>query len=353
MGADLEKRTQRLRRRLDAVLAPKGRSYGDFVRPVLEGVCRQHGYDEDDPLVFANLLALLLAENLGGWERNDRLFGSADLVHSPTLPTGESHLSCLYGWYWTPRSNTEMSTRGASRQAARPAMALRNAGFRFASNKEGDTKDGVWVWYEGNEPYRMIIGHEEPSATWNASWNKLPREMRRSLRQHFSPDFLGVPFTTKQAQIDHRMPEDARRRLSVAAVPLTVDSVLCPLPDDYWSLNSPRVVRGIYGEVSSWAFAYQVVSTLTNTKKREACAKCLAGKEIPLPAAAEPFRSAYKRRYDEGDDLGCCGCFWFDHLRPRHEDLFPAEDLEAARVSFVDALLALQASVAAAQRKKR
>jgi len=147
------------------------------------------------------------------------------------------------------------------------------------------------------------------------------------------------------------MPEKARQKLSIAAVPLTVTSLLADPPDNFWLLNSLRAVRGEGGCTLPWALAYQVVSKLTNNKKREACNRCLAGKTIPLPDDIMPFKSAYKQRFDE-DDLGCFGCFWFDLLRPKCPDLFPASDLQSARAQFILTLRELQAAVRINRTKK-
>jgi len=190
--SERQQRIDEIKQSLQLLLAPEGKTVEMFVLPFLEGLCRQYGYDFSDSVVLHNLLLLFLIEIKGKWPHNDKLFADSVIIHSESLPTAESSLSCLYGWYQTPRSNQEISEHKASQQAARPAMGLRNLGFMFAADEDGNTKDSAWFWKDASGmPYRMIIGYEEPSNVWGASWNKLPKHFRAVLRQFFFARFLG------------------------------------------------------------------------------------------------------------------------------------------------------------------
>lgn len=78
----------------------------------------------------------------------------------------------------------------------------------------------------------------------------------------------------------------------------------------------------------SYDECFQVITSRTNTTKREVCKACVKGEIIPLPPSIEPFRSAYRQTYEENPNA-CEGCFWHNNLKPKNENLCP--DLVGAR----------------------
>jgi hypothetical protein len=138
------------------------------------------------------------------------------------------------------------------------------------------------------------------------TWMKICPETKNIIKRIFNEDVLGNTYCSQDAEIDHRMPENIRRKRGVAAVKLTEKTV----------------------KDGSWIEHYQIVHERSNKKKREACGFCQRGNEIPLTIGLAGIRSAYKKRYDE-DNLGCLGCWWHDPLRPKRPELLP--DLEQAR----------------------
>ena len=56
--------------------------------------------------------------------------------------------------------------------------------------------------------------------------------------------------------------------------------------------------------------------------KREICNKCQQGDKIEHVPAIEPIGPAYKKSFNE-DSKKCVGCWWYNHLRPKHPNLLP------------------------------
>ena len=98
---------------------------------------------------------------------------------------------------------------------------------------------------------------------------------------------------SKNLQIDHRTPR------KVSKEKFLIEPAI---------LTSELIRSGKADEL------FQVISSETNSRKREICEKCLDGKDILLPEFIVAISDKYKSRFDNICYLtnSCVGCFWFD-----------------------------------------
>ena len=176
-----------------------------------------------------------------------------------------------------------------SSQSAKLIQRLRELGFVFAQNKTGEE----WVVRRNGKEGRMITG-VDISKAFDYGVGISPKMKPLFLKRH--PDARD-PFTlsrsTSQCNIDHRTPVEACKRLGIAPAVLTEESI-----------ESGRAIED-----------FQVLSRSNNCWKREVCAKCLAGKDIPLPdILSNKDKDQYRRRWSDGDSnrKSCVGCYFFN-----------------------------------------
>lgn len=271
----------------------------------VEHICKKYGHDFNKECVKKNILSCIRAEKIDelSYGRNEKLLENKDIFSYEHFTSSPKTWACLIGWYQTPRTNKEMP----SSQAAKQAQTLRNYGFVFKSyiKKDGSTTKNRTFHKDGKE-YREIIGFDPSSEPPYNYWNKLSNKTIKILKSVHKKDFLGNSCAPKEKEFDHRITENVRRNENIVPIKLTEE-----------------LVRS--GEYINH---FQIISRSTNDKKREACNACIKGEIIPLPPAIEPFRSAYRQTYEEMPER-CVHCFYHDYLNPLKENLCP--DLEFAR----------------------
>ena len=207
-------------------------------------------------------------------------------IPSKYLPgsRAQTEAGILYSCWKKEALSTDLSR--ISGQQAKMVQILRKKGFIFY--KSGNTN---WTKGSASGLCREIVGWKKPEIDLPKSYCTLSKKEKA--------DFLRDkrdPFTNSKInlQIDHREPVEASLRYGKQPAVLTRELISSGEADKY----------------------FQVIENSTNAIKREACIKCLAGENIPIPQIAINLKnSSFKRRWNFLNDCykTCEGCFWFDY----------------------------------------
>lgn len=250
-------------------------------------------YSTRTPRLLDNIDAVVKAENDYGLERNISLLNTEHVMCSEIFPAGQ--LLGLLIALWERR---EVLT-GLQYIAGHPnkgVQMLRRDGFRMPKRTKDGREDGrdFTVWDEADQvPKATIIGYDPPTQKTSSTW-QLPAWCAKQIKKVLERDFLGR--AEKTMEVDHRMPESQRIRHQIAPPVITPETL-------------------ISGE---WYGTFQVLSSHTNTYKRDVCGKCNMDGGIYLPPTIAATK-AYRVVRGEGSK-GCEGCYWFDDLRPLYPE---------------------------------
>jgi len=200
----------------------------------------------------------------------------------------------------------DVGARIGSSQPAAVVRDLKDMGFVFKKDHPHSTKQ-EFTPLGTSKPHREIVGYVRSLAL--RSGHDLSSSQKRTFLAG-KEDFLNRKKSNLEA--DHRVPIEAHRKAGTTP----------PKPGSLSAADIP--------------IHFQPLSRETNHLKREACAACLRGDDIPLPKVVPA--GAYKRNWGDvlspvpkrgpaGTLPNCYGCFWYDYTKPLRPQDFVAGNL--------------------------
>ncbi len=270
----------------------------DEINEFIINHCEKLGWDADDDTLRKNLSNTFKATKKFNLKINEKLISDIDVIQYINFPTAPRELFLLNECWMQKKTTKQLSDCG---QSAGQVRDLRARGFTFKK----DIKKGFLTINEDGKESRMVIGLD-PCSVQKNYWNRLSAKEKAIVKKVFRTDFLGI---SNNPEIDHRIPEEARKEKGLQPTPLTTESLLD----------------------GTWIEHYQTLSRSTNCMKRQVCNLCIRGGDIKLPLAMQLFKSCYISKFGEANDPDnpCKGCFYHDSTKPKFEHAFP--DLEEVR----------------------
>lgn len=182
-----------------------------------------------------------------------------------------------------------------SSQHAATVRTLNRKGFIFKTTQMKNSGQVRYLFKENGKVCRRIAGFELPPIDMSARYIQCSKKNEQKFKKGWRDIMSGK---RSGLELDHRTPVEACKKLGI----------------------QPKILTDQLIEDKRAKKYFQYLTRDTNTRKREACRKCLDGEKIILPDCI--VQAAYKQRFDEAceKNKSCVGCFWHDYECPQYPE---------------------------------